>query len=168
MGIRRGIGQFRRRISAFVACRFPSPAASLSSLHDHRTGIAMTAFSFVTRHVFAWCVFYLVVLLMWTSFGLPEFPVVLLWMITLAFVIPDVISHIHRVGMIVGQKPTAEQLRNRQRRQVEVPFPADEGFALVDAALRELPDKPLASSVPSTLVRYRRPPIVRRSASVTS
>src|SRR3546814_1310781 len=60
-------------------------------------------------------------------------------MITLAFVIPDVISHIHRVGMIVGQKPTAEQLRNRQRRQVEVPFPADEGFALVDAALRELP-----------------------------
>src|SRR3546814_3661769 len=86
MGIRRGIGQFRRRISAFVACRFPSPAASLSSLHDHRTGIAMTAFSFVTRHVFAWCVFYLVVLLMWTSFGLPEFPVVLLWMITLAFV----------------------------------------------------------------------------------
>src|SRR3546814_21192614 len=41
--------------------------------------------------------------------------------------------------MIVGQKPTAEQLRNRQRRQVEVPFPADEGFALVDAALRELP-----------------------------
>src|SRR3546814_19768420 len=93
MGIRRGIGQFRRRISAFVACRFPSPAASLSSLHDHRTGIAMTAFSFVTRHVFAWCAFYLVVLLMWTSFGLPEFPVVLLWMITLAFVIPDVISH---------------------------------------------------------------------------
>src|SRR3546814_9789377 len=72
MGIRRGIGQFRRRMSAFVACRFPSPAASLSSLLDHRTGIAMTAFSFVTRHVFAWCVFYLVVLLMWTSFGLPE------------------------------------------------------------------------------------------------
>src|SRR3546814_14169849 len=36
-------------------------------------------------------------------------------------------------------RSTAEQLRNRQRRQVEVPFPADEGFALVDAALRELP-----------------------------
>src|SRR3546814_11957964 len=88
MGIRRGIGQFRRRISAFVACRFLSPAASLSSLHDHRTGSAMTAFSFVTRHVFAWCVFYLVVLLMWTSFGLREFPVVLRWMLTPAFVIP--------------------------------------------------------------------------------
>src|SRR3546814_13203265 len=90
-------------------------SSDLSSLHDHRTGIAMTAFSFVTRHVFAWCAFYLVVLLMWTSFGLPEFPVVLLWMITLAFVIPDVISHIHSVGMIVGQKPTAAPLRNRQR-----------------------------------------------------
>ncbi|MDN5781670.1 MAG: histidine kinase, partial [Luteimonas sp.] len=115
------------------------PGASLSSPHDHRTGIAMTTFSFVTRHVFAWCVFYLVVLIVWSNFGLPEFPIVLLWMITLAFVIPDVISHIHRVRMIVGEKPTAEQLRNRQRRQIEVPFPADEAFALVDAALRELP-----------------------------
>src|SRR3546814_17862661 len=123
MGVRRGIGQFRRRISAFVACRFPCPAASLCSLHDHRTGIAMTAFSFVTRHVFAWCVFYVVVLLMWTSFGLPEFPVVLLWMITLAFVIPAVISHIHRVGMIVGQKPTAEHLPHRTPPPVEVPQP---------------------------------------------
>src|SRR3546814_20786297 len=87
-----------RRISPFVSCRFPSPAASLSSLHDHRTGIAMTAFSFVTRHVFAWCAFYLVVLLLWTRFGLPEFPVVLLWLITLAFVIPDVRSAERRVG----------------------------------------------------------------------
>src|SRR3546814_19266399 len=70
MGIRRGIGQFRRGMSAFVACRFPSPAASLSSLTDHRIGIAMTAFSFVTRSVFAWCVFYLVVMLLWPGFGL--------------------------------------------------------------------------------------------------
>src|SRR3546814_17014882 len=108
MCIRRGIGQFRRRLSAFVACRFLSPAASLSSLHDHRTGSAMTAFSFVTRHVFAWCVFYLVVLLMWTSFGLPEFPVVLLWLITLVSVLHDVIPPLTRVGIIVGPMPTAD------------------------------------------------------------
>src|SRR3546814_10417215 len=129
MGIRRRIGQFRRRLSAFVARPRLAPAASLSSLHDHRTGSAMTAFSVVPRHVFAWCVFYLVVLLMWTSFGLPEFPVVLLWMITLAFVIPDVISHIHRVGMIVGHNPPAEQLPNRQRRQVTVHLDQTSGVA---------------------------------------
>jgi hypothetical protein len=100
----------------------------------------MTAFLFVTRHALAWCIFYVLVLMVWSSMlGLPEFPIVLLWMVTLAFVIPDVISHIHRVRMIVGQDATAEQLRNRQRRQIEVPFPADEAFGLVDAALRELP-----------------------------
>ena len=100
----------------------------------------MTAFLFVTRHVLAWCIFYILVLMVWSSMlGLPEFPIVLLWMVTLAFVIPDVVSHIHRVRMIVGQKATPEQLRNRQRRQIEVPFPADEAFGLVDAALRELP-----------------------------
>jgi hypothetical protein len=100
----------------------------------------MSSFFFVTRHVLAWCVFYALVLTVWSgALNLPEFPVVLLWMLTLAFVIPDVISHIHRVRMIVGQLATAEQLRNRQRRQIEVPFPADEAFGLVDAALRELP-----------------------------
>jgi hypothetical protein len=100
----------------------------------------MTTLFFVTRHVLAWCIFYLLVLMVWSSaLNLPEFPIVLLWMITLAFVVPDVISHIHRVRMIVGQDATAEQLRNRQRRQIEVPFPADDAFGLVDAALRELP-----------------------------
>lgn len=100
----------------------------------------MTTLFFVARHVLAWCIFYVLVLMAWSSaLGLPEFPVVLLWMITLAFVVPDVISHIHRIRMIVGKDATAEQLRNRQRRQIEVPFPADEAFVLVDAALRELP-----------------------------
>src|SRR3546814_20677646 len=98
MGIRRGIGQFRRRISAFVACRFLSPAASLSSLHDHRPGRAMTAFSFVTRHVFPWCVYYLVVLLMWTRFGLPEVQVELLWMSSPASMYPDLIPTTPPVG----------------------------------------------------------------------
>ncbi len=101
----------------------------------------MSSFFFVTRHVIAWCVFYVLVLTVWSgALGLPEFPVVLLWMLTLAFVIPDVISHIHRVRMIVGDKATPEHLRNRQRRQVEVPFPAGEAFDLVDAAIRELPN----------------------------
>lgn len=99
----------------------------------------MSSFMFVARHVFAWCVFYVLVLIVWSAPGLPEFPVVLLWMLTLVFVIPDVVSHIHRVRMIVGADATPEQLRNRQRRQIEVPFPADEAFGLVDAALRELP-----------------------------
>ena len=111
----------------------------------------MTAFSFATRHVFAWCVFYVAVLVLWSNFGLPEFPIVLLWMVTLAFVIPDATSHMHRVRMIVGGKPTPEQLRNRQRRQIEVPFPADEAFGLLDAALRELPRAVDIESAPDSL-----------------
>ncbi len=100
----------------------------------------MSSFLFVIRHALAWCVFYILVLMVWSSLlNLPEFPIVLLWMLTLAFVIPDVVSHIHRVRMITGNA-TPEHLRNRQRRQVEMPFPAGEAFDLVDAALRELPN----------------------------
>lgn len=111
----------------------------------------MTSFMFVARHVLAWCVFYVLVLIVWSAPGLPEFPVVLLWLLTLAFVIPDAISHLHRVRMIVGASPTPEQLRNRQRRQIEVPFPADEAFGLLDAALRELPRAVDIESAPDSL-----------------
>ncbi|MDH5825045.1 histidine kinase [Luteimonas sp. RD2P54] len=98
----------------------------------------MSTFSFVLRHALAWCLFYLAVLIVWSNLRLPEFIVLLLAMLTLAFVIPDAISHVHRVRMIAGQA-TPENLRNRQRRQVEVPFVAGEAFDLVDAALRDLP-----------------------------
>ncbi|NZA25702.1 histidine kinase [Luteimonas sp. SJ-92] len=98
----------------------------------------MSTFTFVLRHALAWCLFYLAVLIVWSNLGLPEFIVLLLAMLTLAFVIPDAISHVHRVRMIIGQA-TPEHLRNRQRRQVEVPFVAGEAFDLVDAALHELP-----------------------------
>ncbi|MEZ0470771.1 sensor histidine kinase [Luteimonas salinilitoris] len=99
----------------------------------------MSTFSFVFRHVLGWCVFYLAVLIVWANLGLPEFIVLLLAVVTLAFVIPDAISHVYRVRMIIGQ-PAPEHLRNRQRRQVEVPFAAGEAFDLIDAALRELPN----------------------------
>src|SRR5512132_1226422 len=47
-------------------------------------------------------------------------------------------SHVHRVHLIANRLdfPT---LSSRHRRQVEVPFGADEAFAMVDAAIRELP-----------------------------
>src|SRR3546814_19864860 len=98
MGIRRGIGQFRRRITAFVACRFPPPAASLSSPHYHRPSTPIPAFSFGTRHVFPCCAFSLLLLLMWTSFGLPGFPAVLLWFIHLTFVLHALSSNSPRLA----------------------------------------------------------------------
>ena len=47
-------------------------------------------------------------------------------------------SHVRRVRLI-SQSQDPGTLGSRHRRQVELPFPADDAFALVDAALRELP-----------------------------
>lgn len=110
----------------------------------------MSTLFFVFRLTFAWSVAFILLLVAWSGIGLPEFPVVLLWMVTLAFVIPSGFSHVHRVRMIAGDA-TPEHLRNRQRRQVEVPFPAGEAFDLVEAALRELPRAEIAESARDSL-----------------
>jgi signal transduction histidine kinase len=47
-------------------------------------------------------------------------------------------SHVHRVQLI-SSRPDLASLGSRHRRQVEIPFAADEAFAMVDAAIRELP-----------------------------
>lgn len=47
-------------------------------------------------------------------------------------------SHVRRVRLI-STEVTASTLANRQRRQIEIPLDANEAFALVEAAIRELP-----------------------------
>lgn len=47
-------------------------------------------------------------------------------------------SHVRRVRLI-ATAVTASTLANRQRRQIEIPLEASEAFALVEAAIRELP-----------------------------
>lgn len=110
----------------------------------------MSTLLFVFRLILAWSVAFVLVLIPWSNIGLPELPIVLLWLVTLAFVIPSGFSHVHRVRMIAGDA-TAEHLRNRQRRQVEVPFPASEAFDLVEGALRELPRAEIVESARDSL-----------------
>ncbi len=47
-------------------------------------------------------------------------------------------SHVRRVRLI-STEVTASTLANRQRSQIEIPLDANEAFALVEAAIRELP-----------------------------
>jgi two-component sensor histidine kinase len=62
----------------------------------------------------------------------------LLPVLAVAWAVIAAYSHVHRVGLIANRLdlPT---LANRHRRQIEIPFGADEAFAIVDAAIRELP-----------------------------
>ena len=52
--------------------------------------------------------------------------------------IANAYSHVRRVSLVAGDVER-ETLATRHRRQVEIPFPADEAFDLVEAAVRELP-----------------------------
>ena len=58
--------------------------------------------------------------------------------------------HVRRVQLITG-KVDADTLSNRQRRHIEIPFDTSEAFALVDAAIRELPGATVTESARDSL-----------------
>lgn len=59
-------------------------------------------------------------------------------------------SHIRRVRLI-SQEMNPGLLSNRQRRQTEIPLDANEAFALIEAAIRELPNIERVDSAPDSL-----------------
>lgn len=100
---------------------------------------------FILRILAAWAVVVAIAALFWggmlnvlgdNSGPGPVFAILLL-LVTIAVVI-STLSHIRRVGLIAGRLDH-QSLSNRHRRQIEIPFEADEAFLLVDAAVRELP-----------------------------
>jgi signal transduction histidine kinase len=96
---------------------------------------------FLLRSLVAWCALFFLIALFWSSLpviGHAEWPVMLMILVTGAFVITGVFSHMRRVRLIAG-RVDAETLGNRQRRQIEIPLEAGEAFDLLDAAIRELP-----------------------------
>lgn len=98
-----------------------------------------STFFFVLRIVAAWGVaaFALVVLLETLIRRVPD-PVIALVLAGLVVVALRAFSHVRRVRLISQSKDPAT-LGSRHLRQVELPFPADEAFAVVDAAIRDLP-----------------------------
>ncbi|WP_426700952.1 sensor histidine kinase [Rhodanobacter sp. Col0626] len=94
---------------------------------------------FMFRLVLAWYLLFLVLFIVADSLWSPLARLVtLVGFVTLVFVVIRAFSHLARVRLIAG-KPKPGTLANRQTRQIEVPFEADEAFDLLDATIRELP-----------------------------
>ena len=121
----------------------------------------MTSFFFVLRLVIAWFVPMVIAsailsgitgnTLRWV------FPTILA--VSVVFATVRAFSHMRRVRLI-ADRVDRETLGNRHRRQIEIPFPADEAFAMVDAAVRELPYVDGVESAPDSLqVRARLRPM---------
>jgi signal transduction histidine kinase len=126
------------------------------------------SFFFVLRIVVAWTLAFMVPLVLWLSLshggGSPA-PWLLAASTILALVVTGVFSHLRRVRLIAGHIDD-DALRNRQRRQIEIPFEAGEAFDMLDAALRELPRSEEIESARDSLqlrAKVRRPAVYGRS-----
>ena len=100
----------------------------------------MSSFLFILRHVASWGAFWIVLLIFYEGFfNRPPGWVfgALVWT-TLIYRAIRAFSHTRRVKLI-ADRLDASTLASRHRRRVEIPLPADEAFALVEAAIRELP-----------------------------
>jgi Histidine kinase/Histidine kinase-, DNA gyrase B-, and HSP90-like ATPase len=123
-----------------------------------------SSLSFFIRRVIAWIIALLVFLMFWNGVtrGVAQEPIFIAWLIVMVFVSLQIVSHLRRVRLIVGDADTnASNLANRHRRQIELPVKADEAFQLIDAAIRELPRVEQVLSAPDSLqvrAKVRRPP----------
>ncbi|MBL8520917.1 MAG: histidine kinase [Betaproteobacteria bacterium] len=99
-----------------------------------------TAFFFFFRRLFAWGVLFLLLAGLWSSISHNAPP----WlfgpasMLAFIYVVIASASHLRRVRLI-SDHVNSETLANRQRRAIEIPLEANEAYAIVDAAIRELP-----------------------------
>ncbi|HZZ92029.1 MAG TPA: histidine kinase [Usitatibacter sp.] len=99
----------------------------------------MKSTSFVLIRLFAWSVLLFAVLVVWSGMiGAPEWIWAIVAAIVLTRVLVRVVSHVRRVRLVTDSVD-AESLGNRHRRRFEVPLAAEDAFALVDSAIRELP-----------------------------
>ncbi len=98
----------------------------------------MSSLMFVFRLTFAWCVFFVLLMMVWSGMlNAPEWPVVVLAAVMLIFVVTGGFSHVQRVRMVAGSA-RPDQLRNRHRRQIELPASGNEAFDVVDASIRDV------------------------------
>lgn len=99
-----------------------------------------TTLFFYFRRLFAWTMLFMAFIAIWSIIvhDGPPWPFGLLAFVAFLYVIITTASHLRRVRLISDHVDSAT-LANRQRRQIEIPFEANESFAIVDAAIRELP-----------------------------
>ena len=103
----------------------------------------MVSFMFIARTATAWALAALAATVIWHAMGFPHIPP-LNWLFAVtvfafaAAKIVHAIAHLRRVELITGHID-ADTLTPRQRRQIEVPCDTTEAYAIVEAAVRELP-----------------------------
>lgn len=99
-----------------------------------------TTFTFIARRVLAWVAMFILFLIFWTSIvgQRATWPLFAGAFLVLIVVITTSAAHLRRIRLISGNAD-ASTLANRQRRQIEIPFEADEAFEIIDATIRELP-----------------------------
>ncbi|SEO77619.1 Putative regulator of cell autolysis [Luteibacter sp. UNC138MFCol5.1] len=121
----------------------------------------MASLKFVIRLVVAWLAAWCVLLVALNAIGWGEGPLPLvftLWFVGLLVALARGATHLYRVRVLAG-RIDAETVSNRQRRRVEVPYPADEAFAIVEAVVRELPNvRDVGSTRGGLQVRAEIPP----------
>jgi hypothetical protein len=100
----------------------------------------MKTILFILRIVIAWGALFIFALSLWSGVVGREPPEIFVAVafILIAVVVVRAFSHVRRVRLISPQFD-ASQLGSRHRTQIELPFPADVAFPIVDAAIRELP-----------------------------
>ena len=114
----------------------------------------MKSFFFVGRVFLAWffaLVALFVIVGLVTGFRFVG-PMLIGFALTLAWVTVTAVSHVHRVRLVSDE----ESFESRHRRQVELPFPPNEAFDLVDAAIRELPNVQRVDSARDSLQVHAR------------
>ena len=101
----------------------------------------MKAPFFIFRFMFRWlAVAVVVVILVHEVFRVrTDFVPGIILPLAMLFALVTAFSHVRRVQLIAGDKVDGEKLASRHRRQIEIPLRSDEAFALVEAAIRELP-----------------------------
>lgn len=101
----------------------------------------LRSIAFILRLMFGWAIALAVIAASWSAlplFGEFMAPITMLIFVMLVVVIGSALSHLGRVRMLVGGFDR-EALRNRQRRQIEIPFKAEEAFAMLSAIVHDLP-----------------------------
>jgi signal transduction histidine kinase len=120
----------------------------------------MSSLLFMSRRIVSWILLLVFGLVLWAGMiGAPAWVFLLASLFIMVGVVIGSFSHVRRVRLITDRADAAA-FASRHRTLVEIPFPAEEAFTLVDAAVRELPNVESVESVRDSLqvhARVRRP-----------
>lgn len=99
----------------------------------------LASLTLIIRILLAWVVALVLAGIIWSNlFGNTGSFFALLVTVLMAMALVSTINHLRRVKLVAGRLDT-DTLASRQRRQIEIPLDAAEAFAVVEAAIRELP-----------------------------